>query len=270
MTSTTKKIRSVDILIDAWDRLSGSKMSILIMIICIGCISLLVNILFSYLTTASPIPTTLPKSTNPWLDFFLFPLISNACIAPFVAASIMLGVKKNRGDDIHLFTGFSLLSSFINLILTALIMSAIVNIVIAGTIWFVGQTQLSVGYRRTLQFLTLLYSLIVYAYLILALPSVIDKKLSCFKAISFSVSRMKHYFFKAIILIIVTYAFIFVSLIPATIGFMLAHQYALILGWGTTGLILIWLIPYAVMIQGTLYHKVVDDTESKPKKATLF
>lgn len=234
----------------AWDLVSGSKWPIWAIAILIGVVSFIVQVLITYIFQIDP------QDPPALYRYLIMPCINNIIIAPFFAGAVMVGIRRARGESVTARAGYQYFRKTIPVMITLFIIALLGNII--TYIVHLDSIVTAVGaYSNWLNFIAGAISVLVYVFLLLAVPLVVDKNLAPLTALKMSFTIIKHCWFKVLILLIIIYLFFLIAMIPFFVG-SLIHPYARILGIVILIAALIWLIPLLFCIQGVLYHKLVD------------
>lgn len=240
----------IDIINDAWRLVHGHKGPLWAIAIFIGVTSIVLQFLISWIFHIDP--------QNPSITYryLIMPLVNNIIIAPFFGGAVMVAVLCARGKPVHARTGFGYLSQSVAVIITMFLIALLANIIT----YLVHLPQIAIalnGHIGWLNLLATLISILVYVFCFISVPLVLDKNKSPVAALITSFHLIKHYWFKTLILLIIIYVFLIIAMIPLYIGAMI-HPYAKLAGAVVMVVALIWLMPFVFLIQGVLYHKVVD------------
>ena len=185
--------------------------------------------------------------------FYILPLIEAFIVGPLVAGMVMTAVKHARGEQVSVGTPFTFYSQIARLGITIFIMSILSDIGwnLAQASWFNGWSP------RTISISATIIALIITLFVMLAMPLAADKRISPIGAIvnSFRLGRaawgqtLGIFLIGYIILMVCFYLLAFVYV--ATHGMALISVILMII-------LAIWLLPWALMVYGYIYHAVVD------------
>ncbi|AZV75157.1 hypothetical protein [Coxiella burnetii] len=239
-----------DILNEAWGLVNGSKWSIWAIAIFIGIASLIAQIIIIRLFQIDP------EMPSVHYNYFFMPLINSIVIAPFFAGAVMTAISRARGEAVSPRSGYQYFRKTLPVMLGMLLITFLATIV--NYIVHLPPIATAVGrYAVWLNILGSIVAIFVYVFTILTIPLIVDKNHTPWDGLIASFRLVKPYWFKVFMLILIIYVFFIVATIPLIVGSMI-HPYARLLGAGIFILILVWLLPYIFLIQGVLYHKLVD------------
>lgn len=235
---------------EAWELIGGSKWPI-------WAIAILIFVAFVVVQTIILFIFGIDLQNPPVLyAYLIMQCITNIVIAPFVGGATMLGIKRARGETITPRSGYHYFHKTIPLMITLLIIAVLANII--NYIVHLPAIVIAVGlHTGWLDLIANIIFLLVYTFLLLSVPLVIDKNLPPLTALKMSFEIIKHCWFKVLVLIIIVWLFFIIAAIPFFVGSMI-HPYARLLGWVIFIIALVWLIPLLSLITGILYHKLVD------------
>lgn len=239
-----------EIIGQAWELVSGSKWPIWAIAILIGVVSIVLQVIIAYIFRIDM------KAPPMVYQYLILPCINSIVIAPFFGGAVMVGITRARGKTIGPKLGYQYFGKTLPLMITMLIMALLANII--NTIVHIPAIAIPLGFQAGwLNLIAAIISILVYVFLFLSVPFVIDKDLAPLTALKMSFEVVKHCWFKVLILFILVYLFFLIAMIPLFIG-TLIHPYARLLGAAILIGALIWLIPFAFLVEGVLYHKLVD------------
>jgi len=240
-----------EIIRQAWELVGGSKWPIwAIALFIVGIVSLIIQLIIAYIFRIDI------KAPPMIYQYLILPCINSIVIAPFFGGAVMVGITRARGKAISPKSGYQYFRKTLALMITMLIMALLANIINTFVHLHTVVATLGLG-AGWLNILAAIISLLVYVFLFLSVPLVTDKNLAPLKALKLSFKVVKHCWFKVLILFITVYLFFLIAMIPLFVG-TLIHPYARLLGIGILIAALIWLIPFVFLVEGVLYHKLVD------------
>ncbi len=241
----------------AWHLISGVKWAIwapmVLFIISIFAASMVLGALLIY--------SGMNLKNPPYLyQAILAPIIMCFVTAPFYGSFYMVAISKARGDTVRGTTGFSFFKRYLAVTITFLILTVFANIF--STIFNTPAIAAQLGKARPfLDLAASIYSLFFYAFTILSLPLVIDKKLSPIAAITTSFHVVKHHWGKVILSLLSILLFTIITILPGLLGIILRHDVIVLLGFAISLVAAIWLVPFTMLIQGVLYRLLIDKKE---------
>jgi hypothetical protein len=177
-------------------------------------------------------------------------------IAPFFGGAVMTAILCARGESVQAKTGFRYLNRSVAVIITLFLIALFANI-ITYIVHLPSIMTMLGSHIGWLHILAAIIAVLVYVFCFISVPLAIDKNKSPGAALLTSFHIIKHCWLKVLVLLIIIYIFFIIALIPLYIGAMI-HPYAKLLGAVITTIALIWLTPFILLIQGVLYHKLVD------------
>lgn len=192
-----------------------------------------------------------------YFAYIVMPIVTNFFIAPFYAAAVMVCVSHLRKESMSIKKCFSYFFQYFSLGLALAIIGLlaslfIIIINIPAIINYIGQ------HKIWLDLVAGLYSLFIYTFFILTIPLIADKKLRPLPALKESCRYISQHWIRTLIIIMITYLIILLCTIPLLIGLLLAHRYIVLLGGIIIIVLFIWVVPFLFMIQGMIYHRLVD------------
>lgn len=239
-----------EVFTEAWQRVRGNKWAIWAIALPLGLIAIIVQYLIGRIFHMDA------QGSSTFYRYLLMPLINAVVVAPFYAGAFMTAILCARGQPIGPKTGFQYFSKSVPVIITMLIIAFAANIItyIAHLPALGNAMNFHTGW---LNLIAILITIVVYLFTLFSVPLVVDKNLSPVPAIKTSFQIIKHCWLKTLALLIIMYVFFIVAMIPFYVGAMI-HPIAKIIGGLITIGILIWLVPFIFLLQGVLYHKLVD------------
>ena len=239
-----------EVLNEAWNLVRGSKWPIWAIAIFIGISSLIVQLIIIgiFRIDAQASPT--------YYQYLLMPIINNVVVAPFFAGAVMTGIKRARGEAIEVKTGFRYFNKTWQVMVAMLLIAFLANILnyIVHLPSIVIALNLHAGW---LNIIAAIVSILVYVFTLFSVPLIVDKNHSPWGALLASFHIIKKSWFKVLILLIIVYVFFIIAAIPLFVGAMI-HPYAKLLGAIILIVALVWLLPFMFLVQGALYHQLVD------------
>lgn len=251
MDSLTKRSFSIrETLSEAWDLLEGTKSAIWTVAIFIGLISLLIPLLIAWFIQINP------QDLPALFRYLLIPLIANTAIAPFYAGSFMVAITRARRRPIHSGLGFSYFSKTWQVMLTMFLVAVMANVIIylAHAPFTVSALPALAGW---INLFAAIVAIFVHIFFLFSIPLVVDKNYSPLGSLKASFNIIKSSWVSVLLLLIVIYGLFIVASIPMAVGSMI-HPYAKLLGMAILIGALVWLVPYMFLVEGLLYHKLVD------------
>ena len=197
--------------------------------------------------------------TIPLLIFYqrlLVPMIIGIAVAPFVAGSQMIALKRMRGEIVTTQTGYQYFHKAWQVMVVLFIIELLSNLMF----YIIQTTTPHDTMHHAIAWWYLLAGVVfifILVFSLLGILFVVDKNLPPLKALYYSCKTIAHCWFKTLLLLIILYLLIVAISIPFIVGSMI-HPYAKLLGACIFVIGMIWLIPYTFLVQGTLYHKLVD------------
>lgn len=210
-----------------------------------------------------------------WPSVFLF--IGVLIVSPLVTGIFLIGVKRARGQTVSATEGFAYFNRYSSLILTTLYL-CILNFLVVGLIWgffsfghhVFGWMMLADSAVMNLVRLSLF---ILAIFLFLVLPLVADKNMNAFSAIATSCRKASTHWFKILLTwLLVGLIFVlmvFCAVILSFIFFGLLHLLSasdavakilsIFVGIALFLVSLIWFHPFYVIVNGVIYHKLIDE-----------
>lgn len=251
LTATHTELQVIATLNQAWKHIKGAKLAIWLVVICMILISTLLNLLVYSLFGIDEMHTPY------WIRFILMPILSNVLVAPFYAGAVMTAIQHIRGEKTVPASGFFYFKYYLPLAIALIIITFIASI--GMMIINIPTVAASFGKNISwLEGLAALYSTIIYTFFILTIPLIADKNKQPFKAMRASFNLVKPHWLKVFAIILISYFVILLFTVPLFLGISFMKTLAIIIG----GIILIgaaiWLIPWIFMIQGMIYHLLVD------------
>lgn len=251
MQTSTFTIKSV--LGTAWHLVKGSKWAIWLPSLAIAATSVSVQfILHSILKIDPNYPPT-------FFEFLLLPLITNIMIAPFFAGAFMVAIRRARGEKINKTTGYRYFSRTGSLMLIL----ALITIFSNTLLYVANQSHVIVffqGHNHLLQMAAGIISALVCVFFILSIPLVADKQERPFQALAHSAKLIKPRWFRVSMILLVGYVLMLIAMLPTLIG-LLTHPLIIALGLIIFVVILIWLLPFLFLLEGVIYHRLVDEQQ---------
>jgi len=202
-----------DVLGEAWGRVSGSKLPFFL-----GMVAYMVTIIIYSVFTVL-ISTVIGETGGPIIGFILgvaMQLIIFVMIAGFIA----MGIKRARGEQLTYSMVFSQFSNFVPVIITGILM--VVLITIGYLLLVLPGIYLSVAY-------------------IMAIPVLIEKKISPWQALELSRKTVTGKWFSTFFIVLIMGIIVSISAIPLGIG-------------------LIWTIPMAYIVLGVIYLRLFESS----------
>jgi hypothetical protein len=86
----------------------------------------------------------------------------------------------------------------------------------------------------------------------------IDQTNSPFAAIGHSIKACAPHWFKIIGIVLMTYLIMIALYVPYILGLVFQHNLLLIFGGIFILVAMIWVMPFLFLVQGVVYHKLVD------------
>jgi len=221
----------------AWDITLRSLPMLLIAGVVVILISMVVGSLVEALLPTSDVVVDDSGEVNwasiSWTNIVLSNLINQAILAPFVAMLVLIGLRN--GADLK--TNFGQLkqvfASTPQLVLIVIVTTAIM-VVAAATLVFLGSfVSMVLGF--TLMALVLIYFQIAFT---LAVPLVLDRGLSAWRAIIASLLVINKQMWRVLGLYLVMWIIMFISALPLGLG-------------------LLFTIPMLYNLNGVLYHTLI-------------
>jgi len=250
--STPKRSWSIpQVLGDAWHLVRGNKWPIWAVALVVLIVPMIIQLL-----ALQPLFRLAPSLLIIY-QFLLLPLIKYIVVAPFFGGAVMTAILCARHEAVQASTGYRYLNKSWALIVTLFIIALLSNVL---------SCIVHLPWVMTLHFNTAwlgipvaLIELLVYVFLFISVPLVIDKNKTPWNGLVTSCRIMQHYWFKTfIILILIVFILFTIAMIPLSIGMMMHSPYIKLLGAAITIIALIWLVPFSFLVQGMLYHKIVD------------
>lgn len=240
---------------EAWQLVKGSKWPIWAIAIFIGISSLVIQFLFIRILRINQVTPSIHDS------YLFMPILNSIVIAPFFSGAIMTAVKRARGQKINATSGYQYFNKTIPVMIGMGLIALFATIM--NYIFHLPIISSTVG-RYIVWFYLLAWaiSILVYTFTILTTPLIVDKNHTAWKSLIISFQITKHSWFKILLLMLILYIFFVVATIPLIVGAMI-HPYAKLFGVAIFILILVWLLPYIFLIQGLIYHKLVDQFKTE-------
>ena len=242
------------VLNEAWSLVKGSKWPIWAIMLGLIAVAALLQIMQFTIFGDDP------KHLSYMARYLYFPIITNAIIAPFYAGTIMVAIKRARGEQVSAGSGYQYCNRYLP---TATVMVVVAFIASLGIIIINVPTVLqTLEQTRTLFFFALLlalfFSVLVYTFFLLSIPLTVDKKYNPSQAMANSILWVKPYWFKILLLFIIVDFYIIAAAIPMYLGMLFMNTIIMFIGICLFLLALVWLAPFLFLIQGVIYHKLVD------------
>jgi len=206
---------SIDGLIkDAWQRVSGSKGLIIAGFIIYGVVVQAVSFVLGMLFGVGYATSGAEPSTGAVALQMVVGILAGTVGYPFLAGINMLGIRRAAGQPISFNEMFSHFGQFVPLLITGLLMTVLI---------YIGMLLLV---------LPGIYLSIAY---VLAIPLVVERKLSPWQALEASRKAITQHWFKVFGLFLLLALIMLVSAIPLGIG-------------------MVWTLPLAIISVGVLYR----------------
>lgn len=251
MNPTEKRTFSIGtVLNESWALVQGSKWPIWAIAILIGLASLIIQLIITGIFRLDP------EEPPVIYHYLIMPIINNAVIAPFFAGSLMVAIKRARGEAVDARSGFRYFGKTWPVVLTLIMIAFTANLLnyIVHLPSLVIALDLHTGW---LNLIAAIVSALIYVFFVLSVPLVVDKNHTPWGSLRASYHIIKHCWLKVLILLVVVYVFFIIAMIPLYVGSMI-HPYVKLLGVLILIAALIWLLPFMFLVQGVLYHKLVD------------
>lgn len=239
------------VLSQSWSHVKGAKWPIWAVVIVAAAIVMLVNAL---LDRAFGVDIEHPSF---WINFVVIPIVSNAIAAPFYAGALMVAVKRARDERVTGATGYQFFHRYIPVAIT-LIIIGILSGLLVGIVNTTGISQSAGQWKGLIDLAAGVVSMLVYLFLMLSIPLVIDKNYSPWQAMSTSCKLVSHHWFKIFVIVVIGYLAFIVFLIPLFIGLTVKYPVVILLGLAILIVGAIWIVPFLLMINGVVYRLLVD------------
>jgi hypothetical protein len=240
----------IDVLQNAWHLVRGHKWPIWAIAIFAGVISVLLQLVIGFIFHVDP------QNLSYSYRYLFMPLISSIAVAPFLGGAIMIAILAARGQAVDAKTGFRYLYKAGPVILTLFLITLLASILpfVLHLPWVAIALNSHVGW---LNILAKVIALFVYLFSFISLPLIIDKNYSPWQALIGSFQVIKQCWFRTFVLFIIMYALFTLATLPAYMGAMI-DPWGRFIGTLVMILISVWVIPFILLIQGVLYHKLID------------
>ncbi len=246
-----KSLRVGKILNSAWEQVKGVKWPIWVVAIVVGVAAIAIRLILDKLMG---VDLKHPEFVN---NIIIIPIIMNAIVAPFYAGMLMIAITRARGESPRVKTGFQYFHKWIPLGITLVVTSLIGSIpyIIVNIPGFIsGSPEI----KAIADLIAMILALIIYVLFLLSVPLVADKDKSPGQAISTSVKLVAPHWLKVFVAVLIPYVFVLIIIIPLILGFAFSSMLLLALGYIIFIVALIWLLPFLLMVLGTIYHRLVD------------
>lgn len=241
------------ILNKAWSLTDGIKWPVWAVFLCLVVTAFIVMSILNWVFGVK-----MPEQPPSLAYELIAPVILNAITAPFYTGALMVTIKKARGDSINPSSGFQYFNKYIPLAITLAIIGFlmrlpmfILNISASGSLGASGML---------LDLLAGLITLVLFSFLMLAVPLVADRNLGIAKAFNQAIkfASYKLNWLKIACLLLISYLIFFVIMLPILLGVIMHNWIILVIGIAIFAILIIWIVPYLVAINGLVYHKLCD------------
>jgi len=239
--TNSRDLAIFDTLREAWRLMKGSKLAILVPLL-VPMIFFLVPTMINVIFTSSSI-TTIFTAFCYVVGMFLF--------LGIIAGIIKISIERARGNAVSISMGFRSFSRMIPLLLTVIlfgVLSQLPSLIML---------MLKIEPTAIVAPLILIYVLLVTTFLYLSMLLAVDKTNNPFTAISRSFNVIRPHWLKVLGIIVITevIGFMIGMLIGFAEGFFNVPE---IVGNVLMCIAIIWYVPFMLLVQGLVYHKLID------------
>jgi len=198
------------------------------------------------------------QHTHYFIRYITLPILTNILIAPFYAGAIMVAIHHTRGETINIKSGFQYFHRLIPILITVVIIGLVSSLLTM----IINIPQIAYSLGKALPYfdlIALIFKLFVYSIFVLSVPMVIDKNYSPGEALATSVLIVKPHCLRVFAIFFTAYLCLFIILTPTFLGLILNNDTLMIIGSVINVFLLIWLLPFAFLLIGDIYHRLVAD-----------
>lgn len=194
-------------------------------------------------------------------------------IAPFITGMLMVAITRARGNTMSMQFGFNFTPSWaklaaINVIITiftmiidlffSVIMSLVIPVGLHYTEADMSHAIIGNGVMILVAIIMLLCYLTFYAFMVFAMPVAIDKQKSIWAAITTACRIVEPHWLKMVGIEIIVTIIMVITLLPFSLGIYSMTTWVSVLCGVISLIILIWSLPYILLIHGEAYHSLTD------------
>lgn len=265
----TRRLRVFETLAEAWKLTKGSKWAIWapMLVLCgaaLAFVLLFMGLAYLFSVAATPDATAHLSITGIVLAIVLCLLLAFAYFG-LIAGIIKVSIERARGNAVSGGLGLHSFSRAFPLFLTMLVTIIVIEAPIL--LFFLGAKIL--GFMQTnpdgislVQWLPIvimaLYGLIVASLLYLTGLFAVDQTNNPFAALGRSFKATRHHWLRIIGLMIMVNVIMLLCYCPTLLGIYLQNTPLQLIGSIFMLIAVIWLLPFMLLVQATVYHKLVD------------